>query len=159
MTTPRKSPEDKLKAGRPSEYDPAYCERVVELGKEGKSRAEIASALNCSRTTLTAWEAKHPEFLTALSRAKDEELAWWECQAREGLAKGSAFNAAIWKQSVSGRFPGEPYRERVQVAGRDDGPIEHVDLSRLSTEQLAALKAVVGPLVGATDGGGEPEAG
>lgn len=26
-----------MPAGRPSDYDPAYCERVIELGREGKS--------------------------------------------------------------------------------------------------------------------------
>lgn len=149
----------KRPVGRPSEYDPDYCERVIALGKEGKSRAEIASDLNCSRVTLAAWERQHPEFLNALQRAKDEELAWWEGQARLGLNKGSAFNAAIWKQSVSGRFPNEPYRERVQLAGKDDGPIEHADLSQLSPDELAAIKAVIGPLVGAGDRGGEPSEG
>jgi len=128
--------------GRPSEYDPAYCERVIDLGREGKSRAEIASDLNCSRTTLAAWERAHPEFLDALSRAKDEELAWWEAQARTGLNKGAAFNAAIWKQSVSGRFPNEPYRERLQVAGPGDGPIRYANMTREERQaRIAELEA------------------
>jgi transcriptional regulator with XRE-family HTH domain len=126
--------------GRPSEYDPAHCERVIELGKEGKSRAEIASALDCSRVTLAAWEKANPEFLYALQRAKDEELAWWEGEARLGLNKGSAFNAAIWKQSVSGRFPNEPYRERHELAGSNGGPIQYANLSEEEIDaRLAAI--------------------
>jgi hypothetical protein len=148
----------KRPVGRPSEYDPAFCERVVRLGKEGRSRAEIASALDCSRTTLAAWEREHPEFMNALHRAKDEELAWWEAKARTGIDKGSAFNSALWAKSVSGRFPNEPYRERVQVTGKDDGPIQHVDLSGLSDEDLDRLEGVLGPLVGSGQGG-EGEAG
>lgn len=148
----------KRPVGRPSEYDPAFCERVIACGKEGFSKAEIASNLDCHRETLDLWAAAHPEFSDALHRAREESLAWWEGQARLGLNKGSAFNAAIWAKSVNGRFPNEPYRDRVQLTGKDDGPIEHVDLSTLSPEQLAALKAVVGPLVGATErGGGEAE--
>lgn len=29
-----------LPAGRPSEYDPAYCERVIALGKQGKGKGK-----------------------------------------------------------------------------------------------------------------------
>lgn len=151
-------PKDKRPVGRPSEYDPAYCARVVALGKEGKSRAEIASALDCSRTTLTAWENAHREFLTALSRAKDEELAWWEAQARAGINRGSAFNATIWAKSVSGRFPNEPYRERVQVTGANDGPLS-VDLTKASDEQLNRLETILGEIAVAAGGqGGEGKA-
>lgn len=28
--------------GRPTDYDPAYCERVIGLGKEGKSKAFLS---------------------------------------------------------------------------------------------------------------------
>lgn len=147
---------EKRPVGRPSEYDPAYCERVIALGKEGKSRAEIASALECSRQTLAAWEAAHPEFLSALQRAKDEELAWWEAKAREGL-DNPKFNAAIWAKSVNGRFPKEPYRDRVQVTGANDGPVQTVDLSGLSDEQLSALESIFGPLAAAAgDDAGDP---
>lgn len=109
--------------GRPTDYRPEFCDRVIELGREGKSRAEIASALDCSRQTLATWEKVHPEFLDALQRAKDEELAWWEGKAREGLDKGSAFNAAIWAKSVNGRFPNEPYRERHELSGAGGAPL------------------------------------
>lgn len=153
---------EKRPVGRPSEYDEAYCHRVVVLGKEGKSRAEIASDLDCSRMTLAAWERQHPEFLYALQRAKDEELAWWEAQARKGLTMGSGFNAAIWSKSVSGRFPSEPYRERVQLTGAQDGPVRHqhaIDLSKVSDDDLSALERVLGTsaLVDG-DQGGEGEA-
>lgn len=147
-----------MPAGRPTDYDPAFCERVIGLGKQGKSRAEIASALDCSRTTLAAWERQHPDFLNALKRANDESLAWWEGKARGGIAQGSKFNSALWAKSMSGRFPNEPYRERVQLTGKDDGPIQHVDLSHLSDEELAHLEGVLGPLVGGGQGGeGEAE--
>lgn len=129
--------------GRPSDYDPAHCARVIVLGKEGKSRAQIASELDCSRVTLAAWERKHPEFLYAMQRAKDEELAWWEEKARSGIDLGSSFNASLWAKSMSGRFPAEPYRERVQITGKDDGPIQTVDLTNLSDDELDKLEALL----------------
>lgn len=122
-TDPMTEAAEKRPVGRPSDYDPAYCERVIELGREGKSRAEIASDLDCSRQTLANWERQHAEFLDALQRAKDEELAWWEAAARKGLTQGSSFNAAIWSKSVNGRFPNEPYRERSEITGAGGVPL------------------------------------
>lgn len=129
--------------GRPSEYDPSLCEQVIELGKEGKSRAQIASALGVSRQTLVNWGLAHREFVDALTRAKDEELAWWEQKAQDGLTMGSGFNATIWAKSVSGRFPNEPYRERVQLTGAGDGPIRTLDLTGVNDDDLAQLERIL----------------
>lgn len=115
---------------RPSDYSEDYCERVIALGKEGKSRAEIALDLDVSRQTLLNWSNEHPEFLDALNRAKDCELAFFEAKGREGMEKGSAFNAALWAKCVSGRFPSEPYRERVEHTGADGGPIAVTAIER-----------------------------
>lgn len=137
--------DTKRPVGRPSEYDPAYCERVIELGKLGYSKAEIASDLDCSRTTLDAWAKATPPFLDALNRAKDEELAYFERHGREGMFKGAGFNATIWAKSVSGRFPAEPYRERHEIAGPDGGPIKSetvIDPSKLTAEQLRVLASI-----------------
>jgi hypothetical protein len=135
--------EATMPAGRPTDYKPEFCEEVIELGKAGKSRAQIASALDCSRQTIANWEAAHPEFLDAMRRANDESLAWWEGEAQTGIAKGSAFNASLWAKSMTGRFPAEPYRERVQLTGANDGPVRHVDLTNLSAEDLEALETVL----------------
>lgn len=106
-----------MPAGRPSEYDPAYCERVIELGRQGCGKAEIADELDCSRQTLLNWAEAHPEFLDALHRAHDCSLAWWEKQARMNLAT-AGYQSGLWKQAMSGRFPAEPYRERQELSAQ-----------------------------------------
>lgn len=136
-----------MPAGRPTDYDPSYCEVVIECGKQGFSRAEMASHLDTSRQTMAAWEAVHPEFLTALQRAKDESLSWWEMKARAGLDQGSAFNAAIWAKSMNGRFPAEPYRDRQEISGPNGGAIQtdtnlRLDTAGLSEDQLLAIASV-----------------
>lgn len=133
--------------GRPSTYDPSYCEAVIALGREGKSPAEIAAELDVPRTTMRSWAEQHEEFSSALTRAKDLELAWWEGQSREGIGKGSAFNAGLWKHAVAGRFPNEPYRERHELTGKDGGPLEgktthSVDVSGLTDDQIRALASI-----------------
>jgi hypothetical protein len=109
------------KVGRPTKYDPALCEKVIQLGREGCGKAEIADELDVSRQTLLTWAEQHDEFLDALHRAHDCSLAWWEKQARQNLAT-SGYQAGLWKQAMSGRFPAEPYRERQEIAGPDGGP-------------------------------------
>ena len=99
--------------GRPSTYDPAYCEKVVELGRQGKSPAQIAAGIDVARTTMLLWADTYPEFLTALTRAKDLEQAWWEDQAMSGLT-ADRFNAAVWKKGVEARFR-EDYTERSET--------------------------------------------
>jgi hypothetical protein len=103
--------------GRPTLYDEAHCERVVSLGAEGMGRAEIAFELGVCRNTLANWEQAHPEFLRAMTRANDASLAWWERSGRTGLLMGSGFNAGLYGKCMSGRFPAEPYRERIEHAG------------------------------------------
>lgn len=113
--------------GRPSLYDPAYCERVVELGKQGMSVVEMACDIGVCRATLEAnWPAEHPEFLEAFTRAKEESQAWWERTGRVGMLK-KEIDAAIYSRSMAARFPND-WREtkRNEHSGVDGGPIETV---------------------------------
>lgn len=116
-----------MPAGRPTTYDPAYCERVIELGREGCGRAEIADELDVARQTLTNWSEAHPEFLAALQRAHDCSLAWWEKQARTNLGT-TGYQAGLWKQAMSGRFPAEPYRERVDTQHSGGVELRRIEL-------------------------------
>lgn len=107
-----------MPAGRPTTYDPAYCEQVVELGKLGKSRAQMAAHFDVSRQTIDNWGAAHPEFLEALSRADAHCQAWWEDKGVEGMEK-PGFNAQVWKKSVEARFRND-YTERQETTHKGD---------------------------------------
>lgn len=96
---------EKPKPGRPTDYDPAYCERVIKLGAEGKSKGQIARSLETSRVTLDAWAKRHPEFLYALTRAKELELALWEDKGQ------GSFNATAFIFQMKNRFRND-YRDR-----------------------------------------------
>lgn len=100
--------------GRPTDYDPAYCEAVIEYGRAGKSRAWIASELCVVRQTLHNWEDAHPEFLDAMMRAKDLAQRWWEDAGQDGLADPK-FNASVYGKSMAARFP-EDWREKAEVS-------------------------------------------
>jgi hypothetical protein len=105
--------------GRPPKYKPEFCERVVELGAQGLSECEIAVDLGVARSTLHFWKGEHPDFLAALTRAKEAEQAWWERTGRNALF-AERFNSAVWSKSMSSRFRDE-YTDRVknEITGKD----------------------------------------
>ena len=120
--TPQKRP-----VGRPSLYDPAYCEQVIELGKLGKSVEQIASHLGMSLRVFYDWKEKYPEFLQALDDAKQYEQYWWEEQAQAYLIENKdsdKINTSLWSRSMAARFP-KKYREstKTEITGADGVPL------------------------------------
>lgn len=127
-----------MPGGRPTKYKPEFCERVIELGKEGKSRHQMAAALDVAMSTMQDWETAWPEFRAATTRAGNLAQAWWEDQGQLGLWSRD-FNAAAHKHQIGCRFP-ETYRESKKV--EVDGSIETkttIDASALKTETLEDL--------------------
>ena len=158
MTKPKGPDEPHLPVGRPTDYREEYCAQVIEWGKDGWSRAELANGLDISRQTLANWEAAHPEFLDATSRARDASLAWWEQQGREGVTKShDQFNHGLYGKCMGGRFPEEPYRTtKHEHSGPNGGPIPArlEGLSESQLDQLAKRLGVAGG-DGPPSGGGE----
>ena len=107
-----------MAAGRPTDYKPEYCERVIELGKTGASIVEMATEIGVDRKTLeTAWPTAFPEFLQAFTQAKQFSQVWWEKVGREGMFEspgGGKINATIWSRSMAARFPAD-WRESSKV--------------------------------------------
>lgn len=99
--------------GRPTDYRDEYCETVIELGEQGKSHAQIARSLGVARQTLYDWSKVHPEFLGAITRAKDLALAWFEDKGQDGLTT-PGFNASLWAKQVSCRFR-DDYTDKQQT--------------------------------------------
>lgn len=83
-----------VRTGRPTKYDPAYCERVIEHMKDGASLTSFAASISVSRATINVWMGEHPEFLEAAKAAKAKCAAWWEEIARENAKNGTG-NATL----------------------------------------------------------------
>jgi transposase-like protein len=119
--------EDTKPVGRPSLYDPAFCDKVVALGALGKSVEQISSNLGVSCRVLYDWRDRYPEFLRALEEAKEAEQTWWEEQAQAYMLEhkdGPKLNASIWSRSMAARFP-KKYRESVkqEITGENGAPL------------------------------------
>ncbi len=137
----------KRPVGRPSLYRPEYCERVIELGAQGKSPAQIAHTLGVLRETMVQWGDVYPEFFTALRMAKQAEQNHWENLGHSGL-DADKFNAVVWRTSMQARFR-EDYTERKvnEHSGPGGGPIQTearvVDAGNLSAEERDAARALL----------------
>ena len=106
-----------MPAGRPTDYRPEYCERVIELGRLGMSVVEMAADIGVARNTLEQlWPAANPEFLQALTHARECSQAWWESMGRVNLLmppQSGSFNASVWSRSMAARFPND-WREKTE---------------------------------------------
>ena len=142
MTTSAKNP-----IGRPSKYDPSYCDKVIEWGKMGYSREHIACELDVSWNTLFSWMDAHPDFLEACEKAKMHEMIYFEKLAlayQVEVQGGARLNPALWGRSMAARFPAK-YREnnKVELTGKNDGPVQvdHVhDFAQSLMNDLLSLK-------------------
>ena len=116
-----------MTVGRPTLFDPSYCDKVMELGALGKSLEQISSNLGVSCRVLYDWRDKYPEFLRALEQAKEAEQTWWEDQAQAYMLEhkdAAKLNASIWSRSMAARFP-KKYRESVkqEITGENGAPL------------------------------------
>ena len=100
------------------------CERVIALGAEGKSKAQIRRDLGIHHSTWALWCDQHSEFSAAVKEAYELSMAWWEDIGMRGVHLGMKFNATAYIFQVKNRFPRE-YRDRQehQVTGAEGGPI------------------------------------
>ena len=102
--------------GRPTSYDPSFCEGFEKRFAEGQSILEVANSMGLSRDTFYEWEKVYPEFSYALNRGRAASQAWWERMGRENLfdtetydsetriSNKSRFNDRLWTKNVSCRF-------------------------------------------------------
>lgn len=139
MTTPAKKSATKKETkpkpagyvfGAPTKYDPSYCERVIELGREGKSVAQISAILDLSKKTIYNWMESHEDFLHAINESKHLAEAWFEEQMQVGLWS-KEFNAQLWNKAVSARFRSS-YGDRTAIehSGQIDSKVSIVDFSQ-----------------------------
>lgn len=57
--------------GRPTDYDPIFCEDVANWCIAGATDFEVAQKLNIHTSTLYRWKAKYPEFREAMRLGKE----------------------------------------------------------------------------------------
>jgi len=123
--------------GRPTLYDPSYCEKVIEWGKLGKSVTWMAASLDVTKGTIYEWINTHQDFSDAIERAKVHCQLWWEDAGQSGMV-ADKFNSAVWQKNMSARFRSD-WAERQEHTGAEGGPIQHqVGVSWMTESQAKA---------------------
>ena len=124
-----------MPGGRPTDYREEYCNSVIEFGKQGFSRVQMAAEFEVAKATIQNWEKEHPEFLAAMTRAMTLSQAWWEKKGQECLVMpaGVSFQASAWSRSMAARFP-DDWREKTATehSGPDGGPIKAETVTKVT---------------------------
>jgi hypothetical protein len=120
--------EEAKPVGRPSKYQPAYCDLVIQYGKLGKSFEQMASMLGVGITSMKRWREEHEEFRTALEDAQGFAQTWWEDMAQSYLVESKdteKLNTGLWSRSMAARFPSN-YSDRVkqEISGPGGAPLK-----------------------------------
>ncbi len=142
-TNPAAPPIATRPVGRPTKYDPSYCDALVEQMAKGYSLGAVAGHFGVSRATINVWAEQHPEFLDALSRGKAARLRKWEdiaiAVAEKGGGPGSATVVTFGLKNMGFEDWNAP--DRVEHTGKDGGPIKTTTVFDLSTMTDAELEA------------------
>jgi hypothetical protein len=81
--------------GRPTEYQPEYCELVIEKMGQGYSLTAFAGSIRVAKETVYRWIKEYSEFSDAVSRAKPARLTSLETKLLRSR-KGAETTAAIF---------------------------------------------------------------
>lgn len=122
-----------MPAGRPTKYTPDMCERIIEMGKTGASKHEMAMELDIAMDTFTDWQNNNPEFSAAVKRSTQFSQAWWEKQGR--LATFGAFdgfNATSFIFNMKNRFRDSwSDMTKSELSGPNGVPLNLIDYASL----------------------------
>lgn len=110
--------------GRPSDYDPAYCDLLAEHYRDGYSFESFGGVVGVSKQTLYNWCEAHPEFLDAKKTYETASQLAWEKRLRS-LATSGEGNATAIIFGLKNRAP-DNWRDvkATELTGKDGGPIQ-----------------------------------
>ncbi len=121
-----------MAGGRPTKYDPVFCEVFVEMSSHGCSRIEFCAQVGISYESFLAYQRRHPEFMEAVKRGLQLCQAWWERKGRENMGERD-FNYTGWYMNMKNRFRSS------EIPWSDSREIKHsggVSMSKESDDEL-----------------------
>lgn len=135
----------KRKIGRPSDYRPEYCDKIIECGLEGMHVYQMCKEFMCSTQTLYTWAETHPEFFDAFTCARDFSKAVMLERSQELFADKNAQPKLI---EMNMRFMTDYVRINGFIAQKDpikrmELLIEAVDRGERSPETAEKMAAVI----------------
>jgi len=127
-----------MPAGRPTKYDPSYCEKLIKHMAQGLSYLSFAGVIEVNPDTMYEWEKKHPEFSEAKKIAFQKGRLAWETMGIAGtVGKTDKFSAAAWIFNMKNRFKWTD-RQEIQVEEAPDEKDKKLDLLLRKLEMVQA---------------------
>ena len=110
--------------GRPTLYDPAMCDRIIEMGRDGYTVVEMAVDLNITKSSLYKYVEDHEEFSDAFTRARELAESFHAKRFRENCGMPQAvFNANGYAKFMGICFKDWRDPTKVEVSGVEGGPV------------------------------------
>ena len=94
--------------GRPTKYDPKYCQLLLEHMSKGYSFETFVAIADVCRATLYNWLETYPDFKRAKEKAFAKSLHYFETLAFDFLEKPQehkGFHYGLWRFIMQNRFP------------------------------------------------------
>lgn len=108
--------------GRPTKYDPAFCDVVIEEMSKGYSKEATAGYLRISKNTLYEWAKAHPDFADAITIGESLSQRHWEetlVKHKTHTKNGTQINSQVFNLNMKNRFG---WRDKQDVTTSDDKP-------------------------------------
>ena len=100
-----------MTAGRPTKYDPKYCDEIIDYMGQGYSKTAFAGHIGVSRETIYEWGRTHEEFSDATKRAEAARTGDLESRLLDP-SRGTPVAAAIF--ALKNAAP-EEWRDKREV--------------------------------------------
>lgn len=112
--------------GPPIKYDPAMCEKIIELMKDGLCITEVAYELNIARSTIYVWMETYPELSDAIKIGKEFEEGNWRKHGRTNLYN-KEFNSTLWYMNMKNRFGWKDKQEhQMDITARQEDVLKEL---------------------------------
>lgn len=117
--------------GRPTLYDPRYCEEMVECCALGHSITGFAGKIGVDRDTITHWGQQHPEFFLAIKKAKAAATRELELDANRIRKSGGGPGAPAMTIFQMKNFAPDEYADRFETKNTDEVKITFKRIERV----------------------------
>ena len=138
------------KGGRPRKLtaDEATINQITGMAAIFCTKSEVCAVLRVSRPTLDRFFADNPEVLAAY----EDGFGAGQMSLRRKQFKLADKNAAM-AIFLGKNVLGQSDKQELQHTGKDGGPIQYVDLTTVSDDDLKRLEHVLGALAHPGAGG------
>lgn len=148
--------QTKSRGGRPTKYRDWMPERVVELMREGRSKARVCADLGIDSLTMDVWELKHEKFREALRTGHVLAQAWWEDKAQNDL-NADRFHASTWGLTMANRFGWRQKTDTTVTATVSACATMSADEIKATIAEIRELRLALGQAGAGVGGSGESE--